>query len=281
MALIITRSKSRAEISGKRLSEKGYQSFIAPMIRQTPTSIPRHNRKWITKIAKNTVSENLLDKSHNKKEQYSKLQAFIFTSLNAFQYLPDEILELNNTIIYTVGSRTASIAREKGFSNILNAKSNVDGLYSLILNTASQKLGYLIHFSGNPIAKDLIYPLKQEGFQAIRYQVYQSHRVEILPDLIRDRVMQEKEDTYLFYSPLVARTFKTLIGKEFAFRKAESEKTGNSWLISLKTGKSYLSKISAITISETVTKELPTIFNSVYTANRPEEDSMFSFLRSG
>lgn len=133
-------------------------------------------------------------------------QALIITSKNAIRALEGRE-DLKHLTLYTVGDKTAELARDMGFVNVLSASGTTQELLQCVVEKADQNRGILYHLSGEIIKGDMVDMLRQIGFQAQRHIVY---RIEDAVNLPTDLCAKLKADTIshvIFCSPRTTITF--------------------------------------------------------------------------
>jgi uroporphyrinogen-III synthase len=117
----------------------------------------------------------------------------------------------NHLPLYTVGDKTAELATQHGFSNILNASGTSADLIKLILKTAHPQKGVLWHLSGRETKGNVVESLAAEGFEAKRHIVYE---IEDAPELSASLCMNLKEQSFshvILCSPRTTQVFMTLL----------------------------------------------------------------------
>lgn len=146
-------------------------------------------------------------------------QALIITSKNAIRAL-DKYEDLKNVPLYTVGDKTAELAKQKGFANIFSAGGTSQELIQLILKTAQKNKGTLWHLSGETIKVDISEALKFEGFEAKRQIVYRIEDIVTLPSSLLTELNNYLISHVIFCSPRTTAVFVNLLKNNKLEKKA-------------------------------------------------------------
>ncbi|HXV74651.1 MAG TPA: uroporphyrinogen-III synthase [Sphingomonadales bacterium] len=233
MRVILTRPLEKAQLLAERLKSEGDEVLLAPMLRISFLPV---------------------------EEPAEPLQAVIFTSVQGvegvanakgFQIFP----------AFTVGTKTASSARQVGFERVFNADGDVEDLLRLILAEANTGKGPLVHLCGDLTTGNLVERLRERGFDARRQKVYETHAQESLPATVAERIRARGFDAALFFSPRSASLFCRIAReKELAdfFRHA-----------------------AAVAMSEAVKEEAAALpWKKIHTAERPTESAVLAVLQT-
>ncbi len=124
--VLITRPAEDAQEIADILKQRGYQTFLEPML----------------EVVYHRVSLPDLN-------QY---KALIFTSRNAVRAFT-KLSNRRDIKIHTVGSMTAELAKEHGFSDIVDANSDVEGLIELLVRDGEK--GSYWYGRGEEVARSL------------------------------------------------------------------------------------------------------------------------------
>lgn len=106
--------------------------------------------------------------------------------------------------VYTVGSATAQIARDHGFTNVVSADGDWEDLLSVIMPTDNP----LVHVSGQVVRGHLVQRLKARGFQVSRVIVYETQAVTDWP------INPSDVQAVALYSPLASQTLMQLPARD-------------------------------------------------------------------
>lgn len=130
--------------------------------------------------------------------------ALAITSANALRALHErgEIPRLQTLPVYTVGDRSAAVARDFGFAQVVSAEGNVDDLVSLLANAGVD--GPVLYPTARQQAGDLARALAPHDVMVITAAVYEMSPAERLNTELSDC------DGALFYSRRTAETFTQL-----------------------------------------------------------------------
>ena len=195
-ALITRPAQDSAPLIGE-LKRRNIEVFLSPMLTIT--------------FARQTVPD------------LSGKQALLFTSANgvrAFAHLCTE----RGLPVFAVGDRTATAAREEGFSAVQSAGGDVDSLAKLVARSCTPAGGALLHPAGSATAGDLSGRLGADGFTVARQILYRAQPATGLSGEIRLALLDSEIDIVLFYSPRTAAIFVKLArasGLEPACEKLE------------------------------------------------------------
>lgn len=141
-----------------------------------------------------------------------KIQAFIVTSKNGVRALKGQE-NLKKIPLYTVGDKTAELALQLGFFNVISASGTVKELVELIKKTADPHQGILWHLSGRAIKGNIVESLKIAGFEAERQVIYEIEDATELPSSLCTYLTHQKYSHIIFLSPRTTHVFLTLLKK--------------------------------------------------------------------
>ena len=130
--------------------------------------------------------------------------ALAITSANALRALHDrgEIPRLQTLPVYTVGDKSAAVAREMGFAEVVSASGNAEDLIALLAGAGVD--GPVLYPTARHQAADLAKALAPHGVMVITVPVYEMNPA---PQLSADI---NAFDGALFYSRRTAETFTQL-----------------------------------------------------------------------
>lgn len=182
--ILITRPADDAQRLAERLSERGFDSLIEPMldIAILPGPPP----------------------------EVADIQALLFTSANGVRAFTRRT-PWREAPVFAVGPATAEAARTAGFTAVETAEGDVDALASLVAARCRPIHGRLLHVAGTARAGDLSGALTQAGFTIDRAVLYEARPTTALSAACRDAWRDGRIGAVLFFSPRTARTFVRLI----------------------------------------------------------------------
>ncbi|MCM1001596.1 MAG: uroporphyrinogen-III synthase [Wolbachia endosymbiont of Melophagus ovinus] len=135
----------------------------------------------------------------------------ISTSKNSVKAF-SQICKVDDLPIITVGSSTMQTAKDLGFSDIISADSNVEGLISFIKNHYSIAVKFL-YIRGQEISCDLKKRLSEEGFNVREVILYKTIIKRNLTHRCKNLLSGSKIDSVAFFSSQTARIFCSLVSK--------------------------------------------------------------------
>lgn len=112
---------------------------------------------------------------------------------------------------YAVGDRTATLARECGFSSVESADGDVAALVALIKAGRRPEDGLLLHISGHDVAGELAQSLETAGYRIRRSVLYDAVPADDLSPATRAALDSGALDGVLLFSPRTARHFAALL----------------------------------------------------------------------
>lgn len=115
--------------------------------------------------------------------------------------------------LYSVGDRTADLARQLGFAQVLSAAGDVNALADLILREPPAKAGRLLHVGGENVAGDLAGLLRPHGIGLDRHIAYRAVPVQALAVPTAAALADGGISHVLLFSARTARCFVTLVEK--------------------------------------------------------------------
>lgn len=178
--------------------------------------------------------------------------ALAITSANALRALHDrgEIPRLHTLPVYAVGDRTAAVARDFGFAQVVSAAGNLNDLVTLLADAGVD--GPVLYPTARHQAGDLAKALAPHGVMVITAAVYEMTPAERLTTDLATC------DGALFYSRRTAETFTRLAPKG-----------------------AHKSRPGMLCLSETVAEPLLAAhFVRVSLADHPSEEAMMALALS-
>jgi uroporphyrinogen-III synthase len=115
--------------------------------------------------------------------------------------------------LYSVGDRTADLAHQLGFSDILSAAGDVHALADLIVREPPVGPGRLLHVCGEDVAGDLAGLLRPHGIGLDRHIAYQAVPVQALDGQTMAALADGRISHVLLFSARTARCFVNLVEK--------------------------------------------------------------------
>lgn len=136
--------------------------------------------------------------------------ALAATSANALRALHDrgELPHFRKLPLFAVGDRTAALAREFGFAEVVTANGNLDALVALLARAGIA--GPVFYPSARDQSGDLAKALALHGVMVITAAVYRMQPVAALRDTTLAGIDSGAIGAALFYSRRTAQTFATL-----------------------------------------------------------------------
>lgn len=138
---------------------------------------------------------------------------FVATSRNGLRALAQSpaLPAATGLPIFVVGPATATLAREVGFSTVIEGSGTAEGLAPCIVATAPAARGALIHLAGDHLAFDLAGALDAHGIKLKAIAAYRSVAAKTLDASVSDWLVAGQLDAVVLMSPRSARTWSTLI----------------------------------------------------------------------
>ncbi|WP_353289300.1 uroporphyrinogen-III synthase [Wolbachia endosymbiont (group A) of Paraperithous gnathaulax] len=135
----------------------------------------------------------------------------ISTSKNSVKAL-SQICKEDDFPIITVGNSTMQAAKNLGFSDIISADSNVDGLISFIKAHYSNAIKFL-YIRGQEVSCNLKKRLSEEDFNVREVVLYKTIIKRNLTNRCKNLLLDGKIDSVAFFSSQTARIFCSLVLK--------------------------------------------------------------------
>ncbi|WCR58465.1 uroporphyrinogen-III synthase [Wolbachia endosymbiont of Ctenocephalides felis wCfeJ] len=173
----------------------------------------------------------------------------ISTSKNSVKAF-SQICKVDNLTIVTVGNSTMQTAKDLGFSDIISADSNVDGLISFIKNHYSTEVKFL-YIRGQEVSCDLKKRLSEEGFNVREVILYKTIIKRSLTNRCKNLLSGGEINSVVFFSSQTARIFCSLV-----LKGGLSNATGN--IIAYTMSKNIADSLKSVKWKKIVTSRLPT-----------------------
>jgi uroporphyrinogen-III synthase len=143
----------------------------------------------------------------------SNPQALIVTSKNAIRALT-KYNDLKKIPLYAVGDKTAELATQSGFLNVLTASGTSQDLIQLIVKIEQRNKGILWHLSGEMVKGNIVESLTNAGFEAKRQIVYRIEDATNLPASLHMKLKNHSLSHVLFCSSRTTSVFINLLKKK-------------------------------------------------------------------
>lgn len=184
--LLLTRPQEEAQKTASFLEKKGFHVLFLPLF----TSVER---------------------PFSATPPVTPFQAIIATSQRALQIFAART-SCRSTSLYTVGDRTAALARSLGFSQVSSAGGTALDLVRLIAKECVPDIGNILYISGAHTSHDLAALLARKGFtvhQEILYTMKPS--VLHLPEPLACSFKRQEIAGTLLFSAQTALSFSRLM----------------------------------------------------------------------
>ena len=240
MAVLVTRPLPDGEATAADLRARGFEVVAAPMLRFEPFGF--------------------------KDEPDAGYGGIIVTSANAVRAIESQLA--NSTLLklplFTVGDRTAAVARAAGFAKVLSAEGDAAALRDLVIETAKakklKKKSPLLYVAGEELARDLAGDLREQGFEVVTHIAYRMVPAKSLPGEVVDGFAAGRIEAVLHYSRRSAQAF------------VEAARTGGVEISALALPQCCISAQVAEIVREAGATQ-------VTVAARPDENALFEALR--
>ncbi|QKX02630.1 uroporphyrinogen-III synthase [Wolbachia endosymbiont of Dirofilaria (Dirofilaria) immitis] len=183
----------------------------------------------------------------------------ISTSKNSVKAL-SQIYKLGSLPIVTVGNSTMQTAKDLGFSDIISADSDVDGLISFIKSHYSIAVKFL-YIRGQEVSCDLKKRLSEEGFCVREVILYKTVIKKSLTNRCKNLLSGSKINSVVFFSSQTARVFCSLV-----LKSGLSHTMGN--IIAYTMSKNIADSLKSVKWKKIVTSRLPTRESLINIINR-------------
>lgn len=186
--LLVTRPIERAGKTIARLHQEGYAVVHAPLLTIVPvtTDFPVSSQPYNAVIVTSAYALGALSSPPS--------------SLTALLHLP----------CYTVGDATAIAARAFGFSNVISADSNSQGLAALLAQQQPAR-STLLHIAGKDVRDEGLTNLQHQKITILRWVTYSADLAPCWEEDVIKTVQKSRPLTILLYSPRTAAHFMTLL----------------------------------------------------------------------
>ncbi len=188
MRFVITRPKPDADKLAEQIAGLGHKSWLSPVMK--------------------------LDWRKVEPPEPKQVCGLVITSRNALRSLEKwhDLSPYMGLPLFAVGTTSANAARNRGFSQVIEAKGRADSLPSLITSHyAMKKNVVLYHPGGEKLAFDLAPELARSGISLIPQIVYGTTQINRLAPAVKNGFEKGTIDGVLLLSPRTARLFVQLL----------------------------------------------------------------------
>jgi uroporphyrinogen-III synthase len=240
MAVLVTRPLPDGETTAADLRARGFEVVAAPMLRFEPFGF-----------------------SHDTETPYG---GTLVTSANAVRAVESQLADspLLRLPLFTVGERTAAVARAAGFAKVFSAAGDAAALRDLVIETAKakklKKKSPLLYLAGEEMSRDLAGELREQGFAVTTHIAYRMVPAKSLPSEVVDGFAAGRIEAVLHYSRRSAQAF------------VEAARTGGVEISALALPQCCLSAQVAEIVREAGATQ-------VTVAARPDENALFEALK--
>lgn len=237
--VVITRTQPDADALASRLEGLGYAPLLEPMLKVRAThAVSSHDPLCV--------------------------EGLVVTSAQALRHLNTLVREvaLRHKALYAVGPRTASMAREMGWTNVHDGGGDVRTL-GAFLSTRKEisPSSRLLHICGRDIAHDTRDILNTVPCKIWDWVVYETESADGFSPPFTQALQAGEIRAILFHSARAASTFAQNVQ---TYAKEDD-----------------LSGITFLCLSGAVLKSLSAIQTGhVYAANTPDEDALLALLKA-
>jgi uroporphyrinogen-III synthase len=184
MHLLITRPAADGEIVKSEIEQLGCRATLEPLLRIVPIAISAAS--------------------------LAGAKGVIATSRNALKALEGSpaLGPARSLPLYVVGPGTAALARDLGFTDIVEGPGTAAGLVPALV--AAARAGTLVHLTGDALAFDLKAALAAEGVNVVPTLTYRSVAAETLSPEVVESLRNRDIDAVMHMSPRTAETWARL-----------------------------------------------------------------------
>ena len=175
----ITRAQPGAQATAERVRGLGLEALVDPLLRVKPM---------------------------NAELELSGIAALAFTSGNGVEAFA-RLSDARDLPVFTVGEATARKASELGFSTVISADGDVEGLGALIID---RRPGPVLWAGARAPARDLVGLLRARGLTAVGVAVYETVERHPAPKTLA-RLAEPL--TVLLHSPRAARVLARILAR--------------------------------------------------------------------
>lgn len=186
MHVLVTRPETEADGLRQALDQRGHTVSLAPLLEA------RARRLHI---------------------DATDIQATIATSRNALRALTGQpaLETIRLRPLFAVGPATGALARELGFTHVVEGPAGGKELAGIIAANAQPELGALLYIAGDVVAFDLAPALEARGYQCHKAIVYEMVEATAFPAATRASIAAHALDAVVLMSPRTATVFVRLV----------------------------------------------------------------------
>jgi uroporphyrinogen-III synthase len=187
VAVLVTRPHPDDETTAAGLRARGFEVFLAPMLRFEPAAFHQ--------------------------DADADYGAVIVTSANALRGIEPQLKasRLLKLPLFAVGEHTATAASDIGFERVISAEGDAASLRDLVVASvkvkALKKTSPLLYLAGADLARDLAGELGERGFTVVTQTTYRMIPISSLPYEVCDAFAANQIEAVLHYSRRSARAF--------------------------------------------------------------------------
>jgi uroporphyrinogen-III synthase len=188
MHVLITRPEADAEALKSRIEELGCRATLAPLVAIVPNAIPLSAIEGAT--------------------------ALVTTSRNALKALAGSpALGLAKSLpLYVVGPGTAAMAREIGFTDVIEGAGTAADLAAKLSAQGRSDGSTFAYLRGDVLAFDLEAAVKRAEVNVVSVAAYRSVAAETLAPNVAAALARREIDAVMLMSPRTAETWARLAG---------------------------------------------------------------------
>lgn len=187
MRILVTRPRADCEDMKQALTAAGHDVLISPLLEIKPEPVP-------------VISS-------------ANLEGLVITSQNALRSLASspQLSGLTQIPLFAVGPRTGQVARDMGFSQIIEGPGTGRELAEIISARGLPPGGRIVHLAGDTLAFDMQSAMSARGYRAETIRCYRSVPATKFTSETETAIQQGRIDIVTLMSPRTARTFVALI----------------------------------------------------------------------
>jgi uroporphyrinogen-III synthase len=142
-------------------------------------------------------------------------QGLIITSRNSLRMLSEEELApLKGLALFCVGRKTAELACNLGFRNLVHVQGRLEGLAEVIVQRCNPAGGAFLYLSAVHRTGHLEKELMEQGFSCHLHRLYETCAVAHFSEVIRHAIQDGFIDGVLLYSARTAQIFMDLVERD-------------------------------------------------------------------
>jgi uroporphyrinogen-III synthase len=199
MAVLLTRPSPDSNRTAEALRARGFEVLLAPMLRFEPVPLPPDLGQEA-----DVEPDDEADRA---------IGAVIVTSANAVRAVAPQLetSSLKRLPLFVVGTQTAAVAREAGFTKVISADGDAADLRELVAGGIKKRIfrkrDTLLYLAGEDISRDLAGELVARGLHVVTQTVYRMAQVTALPPEVCEAFAAHGIEAVLHYSRRSAAAF--------------------------------------------------------------------------